>query len=341
MPPRAKDAKPARIPAERARQLAGGALVASGLAAEKAGAVADVLVEAELAGRATHGLIRVPSLCGSVGKAERGEPEVVRDGAAWALIDGAGELGYLTASSAVDLACEKAQAFGVGIVGVRNTTHAGFMGYYVRRAAARGVIGAITADTFPRLAPTGSTEALLGTNPLAVAFPARPDPIVVDLSTAAVTNGQLMMLGALGTQLPPGLAFGADGGPTTDPAEALAGAVVPFGGPKGYCLALVVQLLSSALVGADVIPERGGNYGVFAAALDPGIFTSREEFAAGTGGLYRRMKGLRTASAEAEVLLPGERAAAERRMRLTDGIELPAELLQRIEELGAGPPQAG
>jgi len=334
----ASDAQPAaeRITVERARKLAERALCASGLAEEKAAAVADVLIEAELAGRSGHGLIRVPGLCGSVGKEARGEPEVVREGLGHAVIDAKGETGYLTASMAIDLACDKAGEAGIAAVGVKDTTHAGFMGYYARRASARGMIGAVCAETFPRMAPTGSTEALLGTNPLAVAIPAEPHDIVVDLSTASVTNGALMLMKTLGVGLPPGLAFDADGKETADAAAALAGAVVPFGGPKGYCIALVVQILSSALVGMEVIPERGGAYGMLAAAVAPEMFTTADEFAAAMSELRRRVKALRTEDGEAEVLLPGERAWLGRAERLEAGFDVAAGLLEKLEGLAGG-----
>jgi len=319
-----------RITVERARKLAERALCACGLSEEKAAAVADVLIEAELAGRSGHGLIRVPGLCRAVSTEPRGEPEVVRESPGHAVIDAKGETGYITASMAIDLACDKAAEAGVAAVGVRDTTHAGFMGYYARRASARRMIGAVCAETFPRIAPTGSTEALLGTNPLAVAIPAEPHDIVVDLSTASVTNGALMLMKTLGIGLPPGLAFDADGKETADAAAALAGAVVPFGGPKGYCIALVVQILSSALVGMEVIPERGGTYGMLAAAVDPAVFTTADEFSAAMSDLRHRVKALRTEDGEAEVLLPGERAWRGRAERIEAGFDVAAEVLERI-----------
>jgi len=337
-----------RITAQRARELAQQALRAGGMSEEDALAVADVLVEAELAGRAGHGLIRLAGLCKAAAntnaKAGRAKPEIVREGAAHALIDAKGQTGYLTASLAIDLACEKAAESGVAVVGVKNTTHAGFMGYYVRRAAGRRMIGALCAETFPRIAPTGSSEALLGTNPIAIAIPAEPDDIIIDLSTVSVTNGALLLMKSLGIALPAGLAFDAEGKATTDAAEALGGAVVPFGGPKGYCLALLVQVLSSGLLGMEVIPERGGAYGMLAAALDPEIFTMAGEFEASMSELRTRVKALAPegnggdggGGGDGEVMLPGERAWRERAARLESGIDVSAELLRQIEGLASG-----
>jgi delta1-piperideine-2-carboxylate reductase len=318
---------------ESASDLAARALAAAGLRPEEAASVADVLVEAELAGHATHGLIRVAPLCEFLRKTRRGRMRVLREAAAWALIDAAGEIGYLAAPRAVDLACEKASAAGVAVVGVRNTTHAGFMGVYAARASARGMIGAVCADTFPLVAPTGATEALLGTNPLAVAFPSPEGDVVVDLSTAAVTVGELLVLESAHTLVPPGLAYDSEGRPTADPAAARRGAVVPFGGPKGYCLALVLQLLSGALTGAGLFPARGEGYGILAAALAPGLFTSREEFAQEMKLLRTRLKALRRERPGVEVLLPGERARLERESRLMSGIEVRAEILDGISAI--------
>ncbi len=316
----------------RARELAAGAFFKAGLSEADAAAVADVLVEAELAGRPGHGLLRVEALCKQP-PSSAASVTVTSEGPAWAAVDAGGRLGYLATSEAVDMACDRAEAAGIGMVGVKRTTHAGFMGYYARRASSRGLIGFICGDTHPRIAPTGSNEALLGTNPITVAVPAEPADVVIDLSTAAVTIGELLVLKALGASIPPGLAFDVDGAPADDPEKALAGAVVPFGGPKGYCLALIVQIASAALTGADLFPGRGGDYGLFVAALDPGLFTSREDFAARMVELRERMAALRTESADGTILLPGERAWAERQVRLTEGIDIPQSLLAVIEGL--------
>ena len=235
----------------------------------------------------------------------------------------------MSARFMADLACERARDGGAALVCGRNMGHAGFLGYYVRRAADRGLIALMTADGWPLVAPTGANQALYGTNPIAVAIPGEEFPIVVDMSTASVTIGQLRLLSLGNERLPPGLAYDAEGDPTSSPSEALKGAVVPFGGPKGYCLAMLVQFFSSALSGAKLFPERGKDYGHLFCALRPDILVPEEKVREAVGELIGRTRRLRRAGEE-PVRLPGERLHNERLRRLKEGVELPEEFARRL-----------
>ncbi len=317
------------------RQLSQEILVGRDVADEDAHIVTDILLEAELRGRATHGLIRLPGI------AERASPEtrrlmrLVKDGGAYAMIDGQENLGYLVAHRCARTAVGKADGAGVGVVAGCNTGHCGMLGYYSSMIADAGMVGMVMCDTSPRIVPWGGTRPVLGTNPVSAAFPARNGQVVVDLSAAAITNGQILMALKDGVDIPEGCALGPDGRLTTDPEAARRGGVLPFGGHKGYALAVMVQIFSSVLVGAAPVPDPGMDYGVFILAVSPGVFQGLESFQTGVSELIDRIKSVDQAEGVNEVLVPGERAFREREIRLRDGVEVDEDLLWELERLRA------
>ena len=317
-----------KISVADARELSTRLLSDSGLSAEDAAIVADILIEAELRGRATHGLIRLKGLVSHLGSSMAGRLQVVKDEAHSALVDGGCRLGYLVAHRCMQLAISKASP--IAVVGAFNTNHSGMLGYYPLMAAQRGLIGAIACDTYRRTAPFGAAEAVLGTNAFAVAIPTRAEPILLDLSTAAITNGQLMVARNAAQPIPEGRALDAEGRPTTDPQAALEGCALPFGGHKGSAISLLVQILASALVNADPLPNPGQDYGLFHLALDPSIFVPLTQFTAAVQQLIQAAKAATRAEPLAEILIPGERSARDRQCRLQNGIDVDASLWREL-----------
>jgi LDH2 family malate/lactate/ureidoglycolate dehydrogenase len=300
---------------------------------EDAHVIADVLLEAELRGRSTHGLIRLPGIAGRCERGPRRPMRLEKDGPSYALIDGQENLGYLVAHRCARIAVGKADSTGVAVVGARNTGHCGMLGYYVGMVADAGMVGVMACDTSPRIAPWGGTTPVLGTNPLAAAFPAPEGQVLADLSTGAVTSGQLLMAIKDGEEIPDGLALGPDGRLTTDPAQARLGAGLPFGGHKGYALSLVVQLLSAVLTGATPVPEAGKDYGIFLLAVSPSIFGDREAFQDGVAQLVTRIKAARRAEGVEEILVPGDRAWRQREHGLRQGLDVDEALLDELRRL--------
>lgn len=319
------------ISVEELRGLSEEILARQGLSDPDAAVVSDILIEAELRGRPSHGMIRLP------GVAERSRTRtpmrLVREGPSFSLVDGQENLGYLVAHRCARTAIGKAETTGLAVVGGFNTGHCGMLGYYASMVADAGMIGLVACDTSPRIAPWGGTQPVLGTNPLAGGFPARKGQILVDLSSAAITNGQILMHMKDGLPLPEGVALGPDGKLTTDAEEARAGAVLPFGGHKGYALAVMIQILSGALVRAAPVPQPGRNYGIFLLALSPTIFMDADLFHEGVEDLIRRIKASEPAAGVGEVLVPGERAFRERRQRLANGIDIPVDLMAELRRL--------
>lgn len=321
-----------KLSARRAKNLTVRILTGHGYSRADALIVADVLVEAELRGRATHGLLRVPGIVERKGSGRRRKARIVKQSSSHAHIDGNGELGYLVAHRCAEVAIRKAKSNGLALVGARNTTHTGMLGYYVSMAAKEGLIAIAFSNCSPMVAPWGGTEKVFGTNPMALAFPGRP-PIIIDMSTSATTMGEILKAKRTGGRLKEGTAIDKRGKPTRSPDRAREGAILPFGEHKGYGLSLAVQLLSGAFVGAAPIPQPGTDYGFLYLAMARDLFASRRHYRKGVTEVIDRIKASRKAGGSTEILIPGERAHRDRQKRLKEGIDVDEELMRELEEL--------
>lgn len=295
--------------------------------------VTDILIEAELRGRPTHGVIRLPGIADRISTGTRKPMLLAKDGPASALVDGQENLGYLVAHRCARSVIGKADQTGMGVVGGINTGHCGMLGYYASMIADAGLVGLVMCDTSPRVAPWGGIEPVLGTNPIAAAFPAPDGHVLIDLSAAAITSGEILMALKDGEKIPEGRALGPDGKMTTDPDVARKGAVLPFGEHKGYALGMMIQLFSAVLTGADPVPKPGQNYGIFMLALSSALFLEHDDFVGGVGTLIKRIKTSLPATGVEEILVPGERAFREREMRLQSGIGVDDDLMHALRRL--------
>ena len=292
--------------------------------------IADILLESELRGRNTHGFIRLPGIKSRYEQGERTDIRVDKEEGLCVRIDGGNQPGYLVAYRAMEIAIERAKQNGASIIGVYNTSHCGMAGYYVDMARKTDMIGLIFADCLPRITPEGGTEAILGTNPIAIGIPSNTVPILFDMSTAAITNGDLLVAIREGGTIAKGIAFDPEGEPTTDAAAALKGSVRPFGGHKGFGLALITQILAGALVNAATIPLPGTNYGLLIIAIDPTTFVPLTQFKTEVDKLIARVKENRRETGITEILIPGERAYRQRETHLANGFDLDDTLLSQL-----------
>jgi len=302
-----------------------------GLSEEDAHIVADVLIEAELRGRPTHGVIRIPGIVKRIDAQPRTAMKLERDGAAYALIDGQENLGYLVAHRCAKTVISRTDRSGIGVVGAYNTSHCGMLGYYTSMLADAGFVAMAMCDTGPMIAPWGGKKPVLGTNPISAAFPMAGGQLLVDLSSAAITNGELLIAMKDGNDIPEGVALNEKGEVTTDPEAARKGAALPFGGHKGYALAMMIQVFSGVLVLGDPVPSRGRNYGLFLMGIDPEIFGTKPDFLSGVHSLVEQVKNSERPDGVSEILVPGERAFREREMRLSEGIPVDDDLLEEIK----------
>ena len=313
-----------------ARQLAETFLTKSGMPPTDATIIADILLEAELRGRKTHGFIRLTGIKTRYEQGERADIQIDEEKGQCVRVNGGNQPGYLVAYRAMELAIGRAKQTGASIVGVYNTSHCGMAGYYVDMARKADIIGLLFADCLPRITPEGGTEAILGTNPIAVGIPSNTVPLLFDMSTAAITNGDLLVAMQGDTPIAEGLAFDPDGEPTTSADAALKGSVRPFGGHKGFGLALITQILAGALVNAATIPPPGTNYGLLIIAIDPTSFVPLTQFKAEVDALIARVKENRLEDGVTEILIPGERAYRQREIHLADGIHLDDTLVNQL-----------
>lgn len=292
--------------------------------------VAEALVDANLAGHDSHGVIRIPQYVDAIRDGEvvpGATPTISRDTAVSALVDGGWGFGQVTALRATDLAIEKAKRTGIAAVGAVRCNHIGRVGEYPERAARAGVIAFVVAGGFGgrggRAAPFGGREGILGTNPMAFGIPSASEaPMLVDFATTAVAAGKIQVARAKGASLPPGSILDKDGNPSTNAEDFYQGGVMlPFGGHKGYALSMVVEMMGRVLTGADDYAEGGrggavyGRSGTLVVAIDPGLFRDRDTFATGVSETIGRVKAVPPAPGFTEVLVPGEpeeRARAER-----------------------------
>jgi L-2-hydroxycarboxylate dehydrogenase (NAD+) len=322
------------LPLDELRRSTEEALCRAGHSSGEVELIADVLTYAQLRG-SYQSIVQWAAL-GVQPVLATGPIEITNRARASALIDGHQNNGVLVLLRATDLALKKAATSGAGIVGTRNTsTSTGPAGYYARRIAEAGLLGFVFSGSSKKVAHTGSSTPVYGTNPIAAGIPSTGEPIILDLATSAIPFFRVVEASLLGHELPRGAALGPEGGETVDPGEALLGALLPFGDHKGSALALLVEVLTGPLVGGGFagVREADDNWGNLAIALDSGLLADRDTFAAGISQLRRSIKnGTPTLETE-EILIPGERGdhmAAECQRR--GYIEIDDELWRRFQK---------
>jgi L-2-hydroxycarboxylate dehydrogenase (NAD+) len=319
------------------------AFAGAGLPAHDAAAVSDVLLDANLRGTESHGLARAPAYLRRVHAGlARGTEGFALSVAAGALcrVDAGQGLGPAVGVRAVDLATDIAGEHGLGLVAVGGSSHFGAAGFYARRAAQRGLIALVASNGPATMAPHGAARRFLGTNAIAVGAPlGRHGAFVLDMSSSIEARGKIIRANALGRPIAPGLAIDAQGRPTTDAAAALAGAVLPLGGPKGSGLAFAVCLLAGMLGGAgfdDEVapmygdPPRPQNVGHLFLAIDPGRLASPDDAAARVEALVDRLHALPAADGFDAVRVAGERGDRLTADRRRDGIPVEAAELEAL-----------
>ena len=335
-------AEPHFFPAERLREFTEQVFRQLGVPQEDARVAADVLSCADRRGIDSHGVARLGTYVELLAAGRinpRPSPRIVRESPSTATLDGDNGLGLVVGPRANNLAMEKAEKVGTGWVSVCHTNHYGIAGYYPLRALERNMIGWSMTNSSRGVAPLWGAERMLGTNPIAIAFPGREEPaIVVDLATSAVAYGKIEIALRTGKSIPEGCAIDREGRATRDPAAVTAGgALLPLGsdrergGHKGYCLALAVDVLCAVLSGANWGPftlpfvlggeppvrSVGKGIGHFFGAMRIDAFRDPDEFKAQIDDLVRTLRKTRPAPGTSGPLLPGdpEREAETERER--------------------------
>ena len=308
------------LPAADLAALARDLLAAAGAPADKASLVAEALVDADIEGLGSHGLMLLPMYLDRIGAgsvAPAAEGRIVSDTGAQIVLDAENGLGHVTAARAAALAVERARTHGLAAVAVRNAFHFGAAGRFARSMAEAGCVGIVMANTRPLMPAPGGGERVVGNNPVAIAVPGPAAPIVLDLALSAGAMGKIRLAESRGEAIEPGWATDAAGLPTTDPAEAIAGMLLPAGGAKGFGLAVMVDLLTGGLasgaIGEAVRPLYGdlskpyGSANLFL-AIDIAGFRPVADFTAAAGAFADRIRASRAAPGAGPVRMPGDRA---------------------------------
>jgi LDH2 family malate/lactate/ureidoglycolate dehydrogenase len=222
------------------------------------------------------------------------------------------------------------RAHGIAMVAAHNTWYTGMLSYYAEMAVAEGKVAMIASNATAWVAPHGATEGRFGTNPICFGFPGEDAPVIWDIGTSIIIHADAMLARRLGKKLPEGVAYDAAGEPTIDPAAALSGALVAWGGAKGAGLGLVVQLLG-IMAGSTVIPQDLQGFGMLVVVMDPG-----EDFGAKVSEYADWVRTARASDPGAPVRMPFERSMRDRARVLKDGhIDVPDVIHDNLRKLAA------
>ena len=322
------------------RDLAQRALAHAGASEATARITARALADAEAQGLASHGMARVAQYAAHLrnGRADgRAVPVIARERGGAILVDAGCGLAFPACALAVEEAIRRARACGVAFAGVTNSHHFGVAAWHLEPAAAAGMVGLAFGNSPSAMPAAGGKRALFGTNPIAAVFPRRDrDPLSIDLSLSEAARGKVMLAAKQGRPIPLGWALDGEGRPTTDPKAALEGSMLAMGGTKGAMLALIVELLVTALTGAALGFEASSFFvdegnrpriGQAFLVIDPDALAGRETY-------LERVETLIAAMLEDEgVRLPGTRRAALAGKARAQGVDIPEPLADQLRAL--------
>lgn len=342
------------IPHDLLRRFARDCYVAMGVGEEAASLVADTLVQADLWGHQSHGVMR---LFWYAARLESGaidstvKPEFDGGFGAVENLDGQGGLGQVVAHAAMVRAIALSKNHGIGAVSVRNSGHFGTAMYFTRMAAASGCVGFISTNASPAMAPWGGVEKRVGNNPWSWTAPAgRHAPMMLDVANTAVARGKLYLAKQRNETIPDTWAIDSDGNATTDPAAGIAGTILPMGGHKGYAISALMDVLSGVLSGSQFgssvvgpyAPKGTSGVGHLVLAIDIKALRPLAEFETDMERLIDELKATPRKPNVDEIFYPGELEARSDAKLRKEGIQLPIdtadELRNRARELGITAP---
>lgn len=335
----------ARFPADTVRSFTTEVFIKLGLPENDAATVAADLVESDLRGLASHGVARVPIYSRRLREkivnprpnisVEKITPVAVR-------VDGDDGMGFIPARRAMDEAIKIAGEYGIGLAAVHRSTHFGMAAIYVQQAMAAGYIGLAFTNSSPALPVWGGKTVFLGAAPIAAGAPGRKGPgYLLDMAMTVIARGKIRLAAQRGEKIPEGLALDADGTPTTDAKKAFEGVCLPFGGPKGAALSMLMDVLGGVFTGANYAGdvrslyfdfEAPQNVGHLMIALKPGLFVGDDAFLDRMDTLAERVKGLPRATGFDEIMMPGEPEDRRKVENLVKGIAITPDVLDQLRQ---------
>jgi LDH2 family malate/lactate/ureidoglycolate dehydrogenase len=281
---------------------------------EDAEKIADYFMWAEMSGNKTQGILKMTGTEPIQNIKAQHDVKIEKDTKLSQLINAGANPAPLVSVIATDSVIKKAKELGFGIVGVHNYFSSnGAQAYYAEKIAKEDLIGIVLCSQPASVAPFDSIDPLFGTNPIGFSFPTETDPLVFDYATSAMTWYGLVLAKTKGERIPDSMAIDKDGNLTTDPAEAMAGALLPFDRSyKGSGMGLVVEIMAGPLVNA-AYADLKGEWGALFIAIDPDLLVDKNEFKKNCTDLIRKIKASRKKQGVSEIRLPGERALAARK----------------------------
>ncbi len=320
-------------------------LIRMGESEENARIASGILVNADMRGISTHGVNLLRMVHNRVKAGMLQLPTrttIVEDRNGTTVMDGNNGLGQVSAFHCMELSMEKAKKYGLSMVLLRKTNNIGALGYYTSAAARNGLIQILMTNGNPSMAPYGAAEPFFGTNPISIGIPVEGGrPVFLDMSSSVVARGKIRLASLKGEPIPEGWALDENGEPTTDPKKALKGCMLPLGGPKGSGLAMIVDILSGVLSGANYsraiksFHTLEGPTGVGACfiGIDPNRFMPAEQFYSLVRRYVEDMKGLKKQKGFTEILAPGELELKREELSSKEGIEVPDEVVQELDTM--------
>jgi len=306
----------------------------------------DALIWSDLIGRPTHGIWRLPVY---VKRIALGlikcpcSPRYRHENLAVDVMDGDQGLGHYVGYLAMYRAISLAQRNGVGVIGVHNSNHFGTGAYYVHQAAEAGMLGIALSNAASKVAPHGGVKAVFGTNPFAFGAPRKNGKsLMLDMATSAMAGGQVKKFIEQGKKLPEGIAVDPQGNPILNPAQVENGALLSFGGAKGYGLSLMIEILSSVITGAVFSTgvksmftnfEKPGENGHFFIAIDIKRFIDMDSYYDRLEELFLLIKNAKSESVTQEVMIPGEVRWTEFTKNNAEGVPLDAVTVKTLIQL--------
>jgi len=334
-----------RVSPQRLREFVSGVYRSAGVPQADAAFAADTLVQADLWGHQSHGVLRVGwyyARLRSGAMRPLTAPRTVVDAGAIAVLDGEDGVGQVVAKHAIEEAVRRAKVHGVGVVSVRNSNHFGTCMYYTGMGAQAGCITLLATNGGPNMAPWGGMKKMIGTNPWSVAAPAGRHPtMILDIAVSGVARGKIFLAQRRREQIPDSWAIDSKGFPTTDPRAALEGFILPMAGHKGYAIGVIVDMLAGVLSGSSFLDDVHGPYdpvnrsgaGHFFAAFDVEKFQPRAQFDARMEEYIARLKAVPVAPGHEEVFYPGEIEARNDAKHRSEGLLLPHDTLADLQRV--------
>lgn len=346
-----------RVDVDALTEVIAAMFTAGGLDPRASNTVAQALVNADREGQQSHGVMLMDLYIGRIRAGSvslETEAEIVRDDGTSLVLDARNALGHLTGDRAMALAIARAKTLGVGITAVRNGFHFGTARRFALAAAEQDCVGIAMCNTRPLMPAPGGAEAVVGNNPIAIALPSDDEyPLVLDMAMSEAAMGKIRIAAAVGKPIPQSWATSADGSPTTDASEAIKGMLLPTGGPKGFGLAFMIDLLCGLLsgggIGDKVTPlygdwSRAYNCSHLFVAIDVSRFCDPAVFKAAAFAAATRVRQSAKAPGRDRLYVPGEieaarskasaenvrlsRATVEGLIRLADDLGVPAGVLR-------------